>query len=293
MGKFSIGPHMRLQEWVAEEKGYFADEGLDYEFVAKGGSKNLSVKSAVELPRDQIRGAYQTIEEGRTCDVSSACHWTVNMAAAAGHGKLWADAYSVASAGIYVPEDSPIRQPEDLAGVPITVGYQSGSHYATLQALEAVLPRDQIKLHFGGMLMHRLDLLVDRQVPAATMFNAPMYFAEQLGFRKVIDCTFMIASVVPGDAATEDIAKYFRALQRAQQDIDLRFERYTHYYKREMPEKYRDRMDTRLYGPGERLVFLPYTQQIFEETQQWVNDWQIFDDKPEQRMGYGDSVLHA
>jgi len=293
MGKFLIGPHMRLQEWVAEEKGYFADEGLSYEFVEKGGSKTLSVKSAVELPRDQIRGAYQTIEEGRTCDVSSACHWTVNMAAAAGHGKLWADAYSVAAAGIYVPEDSPIRRPEDLAGVPITVGYQSGSHYATLQALEAVLPRDQIKLHFGGMLMHRLDLLVDKQVPAATMFNAPMYFAEQLGFRKIIDCTFMIASVVPEDADPEDIAKYFRALKRAQQDIDLRFERYTHYYKREMPEKYRDRMDTRLYGPGERLVFLPYTQQIFEETQQWVNDWQIFGDKPEPRMGYGDSVLHA
>ena len=32
MTKFVIAPHMRLQEWVAEEKGYFAAEGLDYEF---------------------------------------------------------------------------------------------------------------------------------------------------------------------------------------------------------------------------------------------------------------------
>jgi len=32
MPKFVIAPHMRLQEWVAEEKGYFAAEGLDYEF---------------------------------------------------------------------------------------------------------------------------------------------------------------------------------------------------------------------------------------------------------------------
>ena len=30
--KFIIQPHFRLQEWVAEEKGYFADEGLDYVF---------------------------------------------------------------------------------------------------------------------------------------------------------------------------------------------------------------------------------------------------------------------
>ena len=30
--KFIIEPHFRLQEWVAEEKGYFRDEGLDYVF---------------------------------------------------------------------------------------------------------------------------------------------------------------------------------------------------------------------------------------------------------------------
>jgi hypothetical protein len=33
MSKFRIEPHGRLQEWFAEEKGYFRDEGLDYEFV--------------------------------------------------------------------------------------------------------------------------------------------------------------------------------------------------------------------------------------------------------------------
>ena len=34
MGKFLITPHFRLHEWVAEEKGYFKSEGLDYEFRA-------------------------------------------------------------------------------------------------------------------------------------------------------------------------------------------------------------------------------------------------------------------
>ena len=29
MSKFVIEPHFRLQEWVAEEKGYFLLEGLD------------------------------------------------------------------------------------------------------------------------------------------------------------------------------------------------------------------------------------------------------------------------
>mgnify|MGYP003961234823 CR=1 FL=1 len=30
MDKFTIQPHGRLNDWVADEKGYFADEGLDY-----------------------------------------------------------------------------------------------------------------------------------------------------------------------------------------------------------------------------------------------------------------------
>ena len=32
MSKFVIQPHFRLQEWVADEKGYFTDVGLDYVF---------------------------------------------------------------------------------------------------------------------------------------------------------------------------------------------------------------------------------------------------------------------
>ena len=32
MSRFVIQPHFRLQEWVAEEKGYFAAEELDYLF---------------------------------------------------------------------------------------------------------------------------------------------------------------------------------------------------------------------------------------------------------------------
>ena len=31
-----IMPHGRLQEWVAEEKGYFTAEGLEYSFVLSG-----------------------------------------------------------------------------------------------------------------------------------------------------------------------------------------------------------------------------------------------------------------
>ncbi|MBA0085255.1 MAG: hypothetical protein HRJ53_09675 [Acidobacteria bacterium Pan2503] len=280
MARFVIAPHMRLQEWVAEGKGYFAAEGLEYEFrdeiLSKDGKKH-------DLG-DRI-GAYQTFEKGRQTDVSCACHWTVNVAASNGRGKLYADAYSVSPAGVFVPPESPIREPADLAGVPISVGYQSGSHYSTIQALEQYLKPAEIRLSFAdGLLFKRMELLIDRQIPAASLFSGPYYFMEQLGFRKVIDSTFMMASMITGEPDPEDVRKYFRALRRAQRDIDLRPELYTHYYKKEFPLRFLDQMDTRRWGPGERIVFEPYTKDVFEESFEWIAQHGIF---PHGQMGAG------
>lgn len=293
MGKFVIAPHMRLQEWVAQEKDYFNQEGLDYEFYDVKSSV-AAIKTAEELPPEKRSGAYQTFEgKGRACDVSSACHWTVNMAASNGHGRLWGEAYSVTPGGIYVPADSDVKKPEDLAGVPVTVGFQSGSHYSTIQSLEPFIERDRIKLHFGGLLFQRLELFLDGEVPAANLFGGPKYFAEQLGYRKVIDTSFMIAAMISEDVDVDDVRKAYRALKRAQADIDLRLEKYTHYYKNEFPERFHDQMDTRLFGPGERIVFDPYTREMFDETHQWVEDWKIFDNDKVGRGSYEESVAAA
>jgi len=200
MPSFVIEPHFRLQEWVAEEKGYFRDGGLDYVF------RELvqSTDGKIHDQGDRV-GAFQSFERGRAADVSCACHWTVGVAASSGHGKLYPDAYSVAPAGVFVPPDSPVRTPADLVGVPISVGYQSGSHYATIQALAQYMP-----------------------------------------------------------------------LRRAQRDVDVRPDRYTHYYAREFPLRYHARMDTRSWGPGERIVFEPYTEEVFDETLRWIAQHRIF-----------------
>ncbi|MEX2036093.1 MAG: ABC transporter substrate-binding protein, partial [Xanthobacteraceae bacterium] len=204
--KFIIEPHFRLQEWVAEEKGYFKDEGLDYvfrEMVQKTDGQHHNKGDRV--------GAMQSFEAGRDSNVSCACHWTVGVAASKGKGKLYGEVYSVSPSGIFVPKDSPIRKPEDLAGVPISVGYQSGSHYATIQALEPTMPADKINLNFAdGMLFARLDNLLGGKAPASTLFSGPYYLAEQLGYRKILDNTFMIATMINGNPDAEDLRKFFR-----------------------------------------------------------------------------------
>ena len=291
MGRFRIQSHARLQEWVAEEKGYFKDEGLDYEFIVKPIAAWSDVQSTESAPEELRAGAFESFEEGRACDLSAACHWTVNMAASAGHGRMWGRAYSVTPSGIYVPPESPIKKPEDLANVPVTAGYHSGSHFSTLQNLERFLKREEIKLHFAGLLLDRLVLLVDRKVAAASLFGAPLYVAEQLGFRKIVDTSFMIGHLITGNANEEEVERYFRALRRAQRDIDIEPELYKHYFLRELPEQFQRMVDIRMFGPGERLVFEPYPKEIFERTRRWIESWNLFPPEQTGNAGYESSVV--
>ena len=71
-------------------------------------------------------------------------------------------------------------------------------------------------------------------------------------------------------------------------DIDLRPERFKHHHRRAVPEKYRQRVDVRTFGTGERIVFLPYTREVFTATQAWTGP--LFPGLP-QAAGYDEAVL--
>lgn len=289
---FKIMPHGRLQEWVAEEKGYFAAEGLEYTFIS--GDSDYGIHAAERDSGGQVRtGAFETFGAGRDgANVSCACHWATNTAASQRAGQLVTTAYSVAPCAIVVPPESPVRRPEDLAGVAVGVGYHSGSHFATVQALEGVLPPDQINLTFQGPPNERLDALLDRQVPAATAWGVPLYIAEAFGFRKVIDATFMIGFLVTGDDVSKaDVDKYLAALRRAQLDIDLHPEACKQHHLRAVPAKYRDRVDVRAFGTGERIVFLPYTREVFAATQSWTQQHRLFTELAQPAAGYDEAAL--
>jgi hypothetical protein len=58
-----IMPHGRLHEWVAEEEGYFAAEGLEYTFVQAG---DYGIRQRRRDASGQVRtGAFETFESGR------------------------------------------------------------------------------------------------------------------------------------------------------------------------------------------------------------------------------------
>lgn len=280
MATFIINPHGRLQEWIADSKNYFKDAGLiDYSLQAhalltKDTPKIATDGDSIKTKRE---GAYQTYETGRDASVSCACHWTVNMAAAAAHGRLWGECYSISPCAIMVSPESNIKTPADLANIDVHVGYQSGSHYATVQSLEKYLTHEQISLKFSGNPSERIDLMLDGDAQAATVFGPQLYILEQLGYRKILDCTFMIAAMIKDNADLDQVACYYQALRRAQSDLDRDHFSYLHFYLNELPERHTKLIDVERFGPGERLVFEPYTEEMYLETQKWILDREVFE----------------
>jgi len=283
MPKFTIQPHGRLQEWIAHENGYFRDEGLDYEFgIRPTADREKQVDASGKLV--EIRaGAFESYKQAGgnksvKSDISCACHWAVNQASAQRIGTMWGKAYVVTPSAVMVPPDSPIVRPQDLAGQEIAVGYHSGSHFTTIQALEPFVGRDQIKLKYVGLPWARVDVGIDRDVPATSVWGITFQTLEQLGFRKVVDATFMIGFMFPVGVDLADVEKYMNGLKRAQMELDFAPEKYKHLYLNEIPERYKSKVDVRLFSTGERIVFLPYTEEMFARTQAWLQERGLFDE---------------
>ncbi|HEY1234503.1 MAG TPA: hypothetical protein VGH22_14085 [Candidatus Binatia bacterium] len=302
MAKFIIQPHGRLNDWVADEKGYFSEEGLDYELNVEGSRKNTPRLAAVDLPsplEDHRFGAYERYAEGHgrkgegAGDVSCACHWTVNQAAKDDEGIMWGQAYSVCEAAIVVPAESTISEPRDLARTEVAVGYHSGSHYSALQGLEVFLPTAEVSLKFVGSSWSRVDAALARKIPAVNAWGPQLYLLDQHGFRRIVSTTFMMAFMFPRHVDSENIGRYMRALVRAQADIDLQPEQFKHYFINEIPERFRDKVDVRRFGVGERVVPQPYTRPMFDKTQAWMRAHNLFDGAENTGASYERAVIRV
>jgi len=283
MAKFIIQPHGRLQEWIADHKGYFREEGLDYEFLTGRDAQSRKRVDTAGRISEVRSGAFESYKEGSgnkgvKSDISCACHWAVGRASAEEIGSMWRASYVVTPGGIMVPPDSDICQPQDLAGREIAVGYHSGSHFTTIQSLEPFLPRNQIDLKFVGSIWARVDAAVDRDVPATSVWGLTYQVLEQLGFRKIVDTTFMIAFMFPANVAAGDVQKYMNGLRRAQMDLDFEPEKYKHFYRNEIPERYKSSVNVQRFSTGERIVFLPYTEATHARTQEWLHERGLFEE---------------
>ena len=263
---------MGLYDFVAQQEGFFAAEGLDVEFDWKTfrGTQS-SWKDLDYFQRPQDRPYTQDKREV----IQGACVWGTICNASAGMGKMVPDAYGVSPWAIFVRPDSKIRRPEDLKDVPVSVGMRAGSHFNVPYRLEKYLPLENIKVVNTGGFGARLKALLDGEVEAASLLPPQIAMAEQLGLRKIIEDTFKTLWWVPDGFEPEAVRGYLRALERAEKAMDADMAKYLPLWKLAVPAEFENYhpWDFSKFGRGERFYYKPLPREEFDDTLAQVKRW--------------------
>ena len=282
MRKVRVAPKgMGIHEFVAQEEGFFAEEGIDVEFdwkTFRGTQSSWQAYKYLERPQDKpyTENKEQTEKSGL---IQCACAWGSISNASAGMGRFVPDAYGVSPWAIFVRPESSIRRPEDLKDVPISVGLRAGSHFNVPYRLEKHLPLAHIKTVNTGGFGARLKALLEREVEAASLLPPQIDMARQLGLRPVIEDEFHTLWWVPETAAKEDVRAYMRALDRAEKALDADLDRYLHLWKIAIPAEFETLhpWDFSRFSRGERFVYQPMPRAEFDEVLGQVERWGLDD----------------
>ncbi len=265
---------MGLNDFVAQQERFMAAEGLEVEFdwkVFRGTQSSWKGMAYFERPQDK------PFTEGEQV-IQCACVWGTISNAAAGMGRVVADAYGVSPWAIFVRPESPIHVPEELADVPVAVGMRAGSHFNVPYRLERYLPLDKIKTVNIGGFGARLKALLESEVQAASLLPPQIDMAEQLGLRKIIEDTFPTLWWVPENSPPDIVRAYLRSLERAEEALEEDLEKYLPLWKICIPPEFEQRAwDFSRFSRGERFVYQSLPRERFDEVFAQVERWGLAD----------------
>jgi NitT/TauT family transport system substrate-binding protein len=267
---------MGLNDFVAQQEGYFAAEGLDVEFdwqTFRGTQSSWKDLDYLKRPQDK------PYTEGKQDVVQGACWWGTICNASAGMGRVVTEAYGLSPWAIFVRPDSKIRKPEDLRDVPVSVGMRAGSHFNVPYRLEKYLPLEHIKTVNTGGFGARLKALLDGEVEAASLLPPQIAMAEQLGMRKIIADEFKTLWWVPATSPPEVVHGYMRALNRAEEALEAALAKYLPLWKLAVPPDFENAhpWDFNKFGRGERFINKPLPRGDFDEVFDMVQRWGLDD----------------
>src|SRR5256714_11290439 len=244
---------MGLNDFVAHEEGFYADEGIEVELdwkTFRGTQSSWKKYEYFQRPQDK-----PYTEGGGEQVVQCACVWGTISNASAGMGRMVADCHGVSPWAIFVRPESKIRRPEDLKDVPVAVGMRAGSHFNVPYRLEKYLPLANIKVMNTGGFGARLKALLDGEVEAASLLPPQIAMAEQLGLRQIIADTFKTLWWVPDNFEPDAVRSYLRALDRAEKAMDDDMGKYLPLWKLAVPAEFENfhPWNYSKFGRGERF----------------------------------------
>jgi hypothetical protein len=271
--KIKIHPTgMRLHEWICLEERFFEQQGLDVE-VLWG-----VVHNKMRAWQDGEQGYKKRPQDIPFLDkeqvITNACAWGSICNAGAGMGKFVPDAFGIPRHAIFVRPESSIMKPEDLKDVPISVGYMAGSHYNVPYRLEKYLPLEHIKIAPVGGHGRRLEVLLNKEVEAASLLDPEIYMAEELGLRKIMSGDFNTLWWVDERYDPAVLQAFFTALDRAEQALTKDLEKYLPLWKYSIPPEFQNReWRVETWGPGERFVFRPFPKEEYTKVVAAMDRW--------------------
>jgi NitT/TauT family transport system substrate-binding protein len=280
--KVRVAPKgMGLNDFVAEQEGFFAQEGIEVEWDVKtfrGTQSSWKGTQYLSRPQDKPYTEAKDGKEGSGL-IQCACLWGTISNASAGMGRVVADCYGVSPWAIFVRPDSRIRKPEDLKDVPVSVGMRAGSHFNVPYRLEKYLPLEHIKTVNTGGFGARLRALLDGEVEAASLLPPQIDMAEQLGLRRVIDDEFKTLWWVPETANADDLRAYLRGLDRAETALKSNLPKYLPLWAKCVPPEFKDAhpWDFRKFTRGERFAYQPLPRGDFDMVMEQVKRWNLDD----------------
>lgn len=268
--------------WVAEQQGYFKDEGIQVELVP--------FPSAIE--RDSAFAAGQ-IDAGIGDLLAVAAmnnSGTAVKAVSVGQGAAPGEnRFAILSA-----PDSGITKPEQLANVPIALSLNTINEYITDNLLTAEgLKQDEIKTTNMVKLPIRFEALLNGSVKAATLPDPFATLAEIKGAHLIVDNsknivaqTVVIVRQETLDQNIEGVKKLMQAYDRAVKDLSAD------------PEKYEQLIAEKARIPGEVMSSQEHPLQLHfsepqapdqagvEQTISWMKDHGLL----QKDFQYGDLV---
>ncbi|MBD2561553.1 MULTISPECIES: ABC transporter substrate-binding protein [Nostoc] len=279
------GTVFSLPYYVARDQRYFADEGIDIEFVKRNSSDRApDIKLIEDHQQVNSFGGKSLFEQGETT-LYRACEWgqVRRTYDSSRGGQVVAKRAAIASQAIIVRPDSPYNIPQDLANVPVGVNFHHGSHYIAIQTLEGFLPKEEIKVvHIDGggqgKRFNRFVALRDGVVDAVAVMEPWITVAEKLGYKIIAEAHYVGLEIGSPDLDEETFEAINRAIRRAVKDLQKDPLQYVKYLIDDVAEDivHLEPSDFR----RNRLRYTdpaPYSEADFRRTYDWMVNWGLIE----------------
>ena len=263
---------------VARDEGFFADEGLEIDFVTTPGMAQVTTSHEVKWDGIFERPLDAVYNEGGI-DQYRMCEWGIMKRAVecANEGlrprKIVALGASMSTFAIVVGRDSDAYEPEQLKDKPIAVTPFNGSNFTTLKMLEGFLDKEHIKTVSAGTMPQRLEALRKGEVEAVSLMEPWISVAEKQGLRVLIESHSSRSEAAGDELDGPTLAAMFRAQARGVEVLEKDPSPYVHYFIAEtggLLEESEFRTSRLLHAPLQ-----PYTRERFDDTYNWTVKWDM------------------